>query len=565
MDELLSITVASASDMKHINIILIIGIAIFGGTVGARLFQKMRIPQVVGYVFIGILVGPMVLKVIDTATVNILEPFNLFALGIIGFMVGGELKKDIFVKFGRQAISILIFEGVTAFFLVGFLSFFITWYFKDLSTAIAVGVVFGAICTATDPASTLQVLWEYKCRGAVSTMLMAIVALDDALALILYAIAVSVAAIFTGSGDVSFGVALGHSLREIVFSLGLGVGTGLLLTNILKRTDDNDKVLAFTISSVLLTIGISIGFHLDVILSAMAVGATMINMAPRRTKVSFELVHKFAVPTYVLFFVLVGARLDISHITPMAMLLVAAYLIGSLVGKTTGSYFGSKFSKAPGVIRKYLGFCLYPQGGIAVGLLIAASHRFDPEIAQIIVMVVIIGVFCLQIIGPLATKFGTGKAGEIGMNITEADLIKTFNVGDVIDTETEIISTETSLSEILDIFARTSSFFYPVVDKAKKLVGAITMDGVRNTFTTIEINDWLIALDIMEPIIAQTGKDVPLSKALKKSSDLDLMNLPVTDEEGGYLGVINARHVRRKISAILLEKQKEADSLHAQV
>lgn len=565
MDELLRVTLASASEVKHINIILIIGIAIFGGTVGARLFQKMRIPQVIGYVFIGILVGPMVLKVIDTPTVNILEPFNLFALGIIGFMVGGELKKDIFVKFGKQAIAILIFEGVTAFFLVGFLSFFITWYFKDLSTAIAVGVVFGAICTATDPASTLQVLWEYKCRGAVSTMLMAIVALDDALALILYAIAVSVAGIFIGSGDVSFAVALGHSLSEIVFSLGLGVGAGVLLTYILKHTDDNDKVLAFTISTVLLTIGISIGFHLDVILSAMAVGATMINMAPRRTKVSFELVHKFAVPTYVLFFVLVGARLDISHITPMVMLLVAAYLFGSLVGKTAGSYFGSKFSKAPRVIRKYLGFCLYPQGGIAVGLLIAASHRFDPEIAQIIVMVVIIGVFCLQIIGPLATKFGTGKAGEIGMNITEEDLIKTYNVADVIDTETEIISTETSLSEILDIFARTSSFFYPVVDKAKKLVGAITMDGVRNTFTTIEINDWLIALDIMEPIIAKTGKEVSLAKALKKSSDLDLMNLPVTDEEGVYLGVINTRNVHRKISAILLEKQKESDALHAQV
>ena len=565
MIDLLNVTLASVSEVKHINIILVIGIAIFGGTVGARLFQRMRIPQVVGYVFIGILIGPMVLKVLNAATVDSLEPFNLFALGIIGFMVGGELKKDIFVKFGKQAISILIFEGVTAFFLVGFLSFFITWYFKDISTAIAVGVVFGAICTATDPASTLQVLWEYKCRGVVSTMLMAIVALDDALALILYAIAVSVAGIFTGSGDVSFATALGHSLREIVFSLGLGVGAGVLLTYILKRTDDNDKVLAFTISMVLLTIGISILFHLDVILSAMAVGATMINMAPRRTKVSFELVHKFAVPTYVLFFVLVGARLNISHITPMVMLLVAAYLVGSLVGKTAGSYFGSKFSGAPAIIRKYLGFCLYPQGGIAVGLLIAASHRFDPEIAQIIVMVVIIGVFCLQIIGPFATKFGTGKAGEIGMNITEEDLIKTYNVADVIDTKTEVISTETPLSEILDIFARTSSFFYPVVDKAKKLVGAITMDGVRNTFVTTEINDWLIALDIMEPIIAKTGNEVPLTKALKKSSDLDLTNLPVTDEEGGYLGVINARNVRRKLSAILLEKQKEADALHAQV
>jgi CBS domain-containing protein len=151
------------------------------------------------------------------------------------------------------------------------------------------------------------------------------------------------------------------------------------------------------------------------------------------------------------------------------------------------------------------------------------------------------------------------------MNITEADLIKTYNVGDLIDSETPVIEAGTPLSKILNIFANTSSFFYPVVDKTKKLVGAITMDGVRNTFVTTEINDWLIALDIMEPIVAKTAPDVPLTKALKKSDDLDILDMPVVDEKGAYLGVINARNVRRKISTILLEKQKEADARHAQL
>lgn len=565
MISVLDDVLASGVGGGHLNIVMILGIAIFGGTVGARLFQKFRIPQVVGYVFVGIVIGPMVLKIVSSEIVESLELFNMFALGIIGFMVGGELKKEIFVKFGKQAITILVFEGVSAFILVSLLSFFITFYFTDLSTAIAVGVVFGAICTATDPASTLQVLWEYKCRGALSTMLMAIVALDDALALVLYAIAVSVASVFTGMGEVSFLAALGHALSEIVFSLGLGVGAGVVLTWILKNTKEQDKVLAFSISSVLLIIGVSIMFHLDVILAAMALGVTMINAAGRRTKISFDLVQKFAVPVYVLFFVLVGARLHVEHVSLMVGLLVAAYLIGSIVGKTMGARFGSKFSGGSKVITKYLGFCLYPQGGIAVGLLIAASNRFDSEIAEIIVMVVILCVFVLQLLGPFCTKFGMKKAGEIGMNITEADLIETYTVKDVLDADVPLIDAGTAMAEILSIFAKTDAFYYPVVDKEKHLVGAITMDGVRNTFVTQEVNDWLIAMDIMEPIIGTTTPDASLSKAIKMTEDLDIGHLPVVEDGKKLAGVLNARTVQRKLSTILLEKQKEADAAAAQV
>ena len=131
-----------------------------------------------------------------------LEPFNMFALGIIGFLIGGELKREIFVKFGRQVITILLFEGLAAFVLVASLSFAISWYFFDWKTGLAVGVVFGAICAATDPASTMSVLWEYKSRGPLTSMLTAIVALDDALALILYAVCIGVAGVVVGHAEV---------------------------------------------------------------------------------------------------------------------------------------------------------------------------------------------------------------------------------------------------------------------------------------------------------------------------------------------------------------------------
>ena len=179
------------------NLVLLVGIAIFGGTVGARIFQRLRIPQILGYIVIGILLGP-VLGLISEPTIETLEPFNFFALGVIGFMIGGELKREVFVKFGRQVFAILLFEGGVAFLLVGFASFLGLCIFYEWPTALAIGLVFGAICAATDPASTINVLWEYKTRGPLTTMLTAIVALDDALALVLYITSVSLAGFLAG-------------------------------------------------------------------------------------------------------------------------------------------------------------------------------------------------------------------------------------------------------------------------------------------------------------------------------------------------------------------------------
>src|SRR4030042_1516737 len=139
-------------DIHHLNSLLIIGLAIFFGTVGARLFQKLHIPQVIGYLTIGILLGP-VFKIIPPETVKVFEPFSLFALGLIGFLIGGELKKNIFVKYGRQVFYILLFEGLTAFLLSTILCTAALLLVFEWQIAVAAGVVFGAICSATDPAA----------------------------------------------------------------------------------------------------------------------------------------------------------------------------------------------------------------------------------------------------------------------------------------------------------------------------------------------------------------------------------------------------------------------------
>jgi len=545
------------------SLILPIGVAVFGGTVGAKIIQKLHIPQIIGYIAIGVILGP-VSGFITPRAIGDLEPFNLFALGIIGFLIGGELEREIFVKFGRQVLAILLFEGLLAFLLVGISSFVVMLFFSDWHMALAIAVVFGAICSATDPASTISVLWEYKARGPLTAMLTAIVALDDALALVLYAIGMSIAGIITGHQEKGLLFALGGSIYHMAGALALGVAAGIVLTWILKRIDDPEKVLAFTVGAVLVVIGIAAKFHLDVIIATMALGVTLVNVETRRMASSFKLMHRFSAPIYVLFFVLVGARLEFSAGSNMIWLLVVTYVFGSVFGKTAGSYIGAVYSKSTRTVRNYLGFCLYPQGGIAVGLLIMASRKFDSETGSLMLLVVILGAFILQIIGPLGVKFGAKKAGEIGLNITEDDLIKTYAVKDVMDTKVPVVSAGMSLSEVIQLVGSSDSSCYPVVDNDNKLIGGITLDGIRNTFSTQELNDWLVALDVAEPVIDKVTPEVPLAEALETIKHLDLEYLPVVTSGNGdrHVGILSLRSVRRRLGSEVLAKQKEADGMY---
>ena len=160
-------------------------------------------------------------------------------------------------------------------------------------------------------------------------------------------------------------------------------------------------------------------------------------------------------------------------------------------------------------------------------------------------------------------KMGVKKAGEVGLNITEEDLIAAYNVGNVMDTKVPVISAGMSLKEVVLVVSATESFYYPVVDSDKKLIGAITLDGIRNTFTTQELNDWLVALDIMEPLIAKVTPEVLLSEAFEQTKRLDIEHLPVvaSREDDRFVGVLDCHSVRRSLSAEVLSRQQRADSI----
>lgn len=548
--------------IPHLNVLFLLGLALFGGTIGGRLFQKLRIPQVVGYITIGIIIGESGLKIVDHNTVKTLAPFNYFALSLVGFMIGGELKREVLHKYGKQLINILLFEGIAAFLavtvLVGVAGGFL---FGDWKLAWSLGLLLGAIASATAPAATTAVLREYKSRGPLTRTVLGIVAMDDALALFLFAIAASFAGSISGSVQEGIVRTFIHPLYEIGGSLIIGIVSGLLLSSFLKRYTEEDRLLTFSIGAILLVSGLAIATHVDMLLATMTMGVIVINFNPRKSKEVFKLVEAFTPPIYVLFFTLVGAELNVAHLSLPIVLLALVYIIARSSGKAIGSIFGARLSGASESVRRYLPLCLFSQAGVALGLSILASHYFPGLIGNAVVIIVTATAFILEIMGPAFVKLAITKAGEVGLNITEDDLIRRLKVEEIMDKNPPLIHKEMSLDKILKAFSKSSNLYYPVVDADKRLLGVITVDNIKNIFMEAELSNLLLAIDVMEPAVASVTPEDPVALAKESLDKYNLEYLPVTTRDRAVAGFIERRMFNRVISTKVMESQRKADVL----
>jgi len=554
---------ASTGTIGHVNLALLFGLIVLAGTFGARLFQKLHIPQVVGCIVVGILLGDC-LRLITPRTIDALEPFTMFALGLIGFMIGAELRGEVFKKYGRQFFVILFSQGFGAFLLVALGTSVVAWLISGkLYMSIAMGLVLGAIASATAPAATVNVLWEYKTRGPLTAAVLAIVALDDALALLFYRGAAAGAKALMGTGHDSVLSTTLLLLGEIVGAVVLGFLAGVFLYFLLKFVRDEDKILEFAISCLLLVVGISMIPKIDPILPAMILGITMANLAPRESKSTFGLVRKFSPPIYTSFFVLAGAHMEFGRLAFWVVIMIVVYALCRVVGKVVGCWFGARYSGAPAAVRKYLGICLLPQAGVAIGLAILASHQFGSELGRTIIMVVMTATFVSEILGPMLVKVGVEKAGEIGMNVTEEDLIKMYTVKDVMDTKPTSIAQDLPLHQILEVFGTSESVYYPVIDGQSRIIGIITIADIKEMFANQDVAGWLLACDVAEPVLDKTTPNKPLEEAMERMKRYDLENMPVvaSDECNELVGVLDYRIVNRKISAEVLHRRKMADEV----
>jgi len=546
----------------HVNMLFILGIALFGGTIGGRLFQKMKVPQVVGYIVIGILLGPMGIKIINTEMVNVLQPLTYFALGLIGFMIGGELKKNVIIRYGKQFFYILLFEGIFSFILVAIsVGLFGTYFFKNANLGWGLGLLFGSIASATAPAATTDVLWEYRTRGPLTTTIFGIVALDDALAIFLFAISASFATRIMGTTQNSLMISILHPLYEIGGAVLVGAISGTILVKILHKYNEEERVLAFLIGIVLFVLGISLAINVSMLLASMVLGAVVVNGAPNISKNIFKLLAGFTPPIFILFFVFIGSKLNFSQVNPLVFGLVLVYLVSRTIGKMSGAFLGAYVSQAPKTVRKYLPFCLFSQAGVAIGLSIVAAHLLPEDLGNIIIIVITSTTFVVQLIGPSCVRYGISKAGEIGLNITEEDIIKKIKIADIIEENAPLIKQNTSLDEILRNFSKYPYFYYPVVGNDKKLIGIISIDSVRHVFRDKDVGAFVLAEDILEPVQIKIGATASGLEAKELFDKYHIDFVPVVDENDVVVGGLEERNFYRFITRKQLEIEQKVLSL----
>ncbi|HIC89631.1 MAG TPA: hypothetical protein EYP04_09555, partial [Anaerolineae bacterium] len=367
----------------------------------------------VGFIVIGVLLGPSFSNIVPLELASGLTFISEIALGLIGFDMGGHLRFRDLRKLGKSILLIVLFEAIGAFALVTLGVYAIT---GSLFTAL----IFGALSSATAPAATVDVLAEYDAEGPLTTTLLAVVGLDDAVSLLLYSITAAIAeSLMTGSGSVSLGQMLEVPLIEIGGSLLVGVTVGLVLNLIMNHLHQRHDAMAISIGMVFICAGLSRAFDLSLILTTMITGIVVINRNPANGRHIRFTIEQAGPVIYVLFFALVGARFRIDLLPTMGLLGIAYVTLRS-GGKYVGAWLGGTLGEAKPAVRNNLGLGLLSQAGVAIGLALASSARFSkfgPEgeaLGSLIINVITATTFVVQIIGPICVKLAITRAGEVG-------------------------------------------------------------------------------------------------------------------------------------------------------
>jgi len=397
-----------------------IGLLLIVSFLGSKVFQRFGIPQVVGFIVLGVLHGPSFLNVIPLEVSQELLFISEIALGLIGFDMGSHLRLNEIRKLGKSILFVLMFEAFGAFILVtaGVYALTQSWY---------TALIFGALSSATAPAATVDVLAEYDAKGPLTTTLLAVVGLDDALSLLLYSLAAAFAASLLAGGEaLSLIEILELPVIEIGGSIFLGAIMGYALNWLMHRMKSRHDAMAVSIGFVLLGAGVSLVMDFSLILTTMVMGMVTVNCCPDHGRRIRYTIEQAGPVIYVLFFTLVGARFQISLLPTMGLLGLAYILLRS-AGKFGGAWLGGRLGGAEKAVRNNLGFGLLSQAGVAIGLALASAARFSQygeegqALGSLIINVITATTFVVQIIGPIAVKFAITRAGEVGKAQTNTD------------------------------------------------------------------------------------------------------------------------------------------------
>jgi len=398
------------------NTLIILAITILMAYFVKRLSSRIGLPIVTGYVLTGILFGISLLNILHDGSLKDLDLVNDFALGLIGFTIGSELRRHVFRELGRSILMIAFFEAFVTFILVS--GVMLIFDHDKLYQAL----ILGAVASATAPAATVYVIQQYKAKGPLTSTIMAVVGIDDAIALTIFVFASALARSILQSTHISVFALLIQSFIEISLSLCLGLFMALLFNLVFRKVRFPDDLILGTGAFILFNLGIALHFHLSGLLSVMAFGAGIINLNPMLSNRSIRVLDNFSPILFACFFIFGGAHLNIA-LLPKVGWIGLIYLVTRTAGKIGGARLGAWLGRAPGVVRRYVGLSLIPQVGVAVALAILVRKEFGRsvygqagmDLAVLVINVLLFTTIITEIVGPMLTKWALGKANEKGM------------------------------------------------------------------------------------------------------------------------------------------------------
>lgn len=395
------------------NPFIYLGIIFFAAFLTREFTKKIRIPEVTGYVLIGVVLGVSLLHILGPSVLEHLSAVSTVALGIIAFIIGIELRLDVIKKLGKSILLIVIFECFSAFALVYFV---LLTLFPDSPQ---MALLLGSVASATAPAATVAVIKQYRAKGDLTSTIMAVVGIDDAMALIIYVFASGIVkAGLTGESTEIIEI-LAKTLFSIVESLALGWVAARLLRLFAGFSRDNDSIQLMIAAAVLALLGVSELLGNSELLAVMAFGSILVNTAPTLTRRGTPIIENFSPLFLAAFFLLGGAHLDVRVLGQIGLMGIV-YFAARSVGKIGGASLGAFLGRAPKKIRKFIGLTLLPQVGVALALALSINKEFTrPEygptgmrMAHYIINILLFTTIITEVIGPLLTRFALRKAGE---------------------------------------------------------------------------------------------------------------------------------------------------------
>jgi len=388
------------------NTILCLGIVLVGALVAERIISYLKIPAITSYILLGILLGPYALNVTGGGLIASSELLSNIVLGFIAFHIGKNFSVEHFKRIGKAVLSVSISVTVATLICVTVGIYYVA------HQPFHIALLFGAISTATAPATTMMVIRQYKARGMFTDVLLGTVAIDDAWGIMIFSVSLAIAQVLQ-VGQFSEWIIMAVTIKaaaKIFLSVILGSIMAIIASRIsgyLKRRED---VLTFILGAILINTGVALYFHMSPLLSNMFFGAMLVNIEKTSFKF-FESVNSVDWPLYVMFYVLAGANLDIGLLGSLG-LIGSVYIISRIFGRIGGAYAGAVIAGTEQSIRRYMGLALMAQAGVAIGLAMMAKASL-PHTGGAILNTIIATTVVYEIFGPIAARYALLKAKDI--------------------------------------------------------------------------------------------------------------------------------------------------------